>query len=182
MNNQNSMQEYDHIQFRQGLPFFEMVMSFMTSLSTVSFVLNNDKLINLKEKDWVSLEGKWVKPRHFYPHDVVSNIKKGQFTFDTYINSCCCMLANTAYEAVKERNDKSPEFELLRHIRNASSHQNKFNFFTHEPSSPTCWKEATIDHNLKGKNNPLYGTECFGTFFGVPDIIDLLKKIEEKLI
>lgn len=114
--------DYDHIQFRQGLPFFEIVMSFMTSLSTVSFILNNDKLINLKEQDWVSLEGKWVAPRHFYPNDVVSNIKRGQFTFDTYINVNCCMHANIAYEAVKERNDKSPEFELLRHIRNASSH------------------------------------------------------------
>lgn len=92
------------------------------------------------------------------------------------------MLANTAYESVKEGNDKSPEFELFRHIRNASSHQNKFNFFTHEPSSLAYWNEATIDQNLKGKNNPLYGTQCFGTFFGVPDIIDLLKEIEEKLI
>ena len=100
----------------------------------------------------------------------------------TYINSCCGMLANTAYEAVKEKNDKSPEFELFRHIRNASSHQNKFNFFPKEPSSPAYWNEAKIDHNKKGKDNPLYGTECFGTYFGVPDIIDLLKEIEEKMI
>ena len=92
------------------------------------------------------------------------------------------MLANTTYESVKTRDDKSPEFELFRHIRNASSHQNKFNFFASEPSLPTYWKEATIDHNLKGKKNPLYGTKCFGTFFGVPDIIDLLKEIEEKLV
>lgn len=175
------MQEYEHISFKQGLPFYEMVMSFMTSLSTVSFILNNEKLIELKEKDYVSMEGKWVKPRHFYPQDVVTNIKSGKFMF-TYINSCCGMLANTAYEAVKEKNDKSPEFELFRHIRNASSHQNKFNFFPKEPSSPAYWNEAKIDHNKKGKDNPLYGTECFGTYFGVPDIIDLLKEIEEKMI
>lgn len=176
------MQEFDHIQFKQGLPFFEMVMSFMTSLSTVSFILNNDKLINLKDKDYVSFEGRWVEPRHFFPHDVINNIKGGQFTFPAYINSCCCMLANAAYETVKERNDKSPGFELLRHIRHASSHQNKFNFFDHEPSSPAYWKEAKIDHSLKGKDNPLYDSECFGTFFGVTDIIDLLKEIEEKMI
>lgn len=176
------MQEYDHIQFRQGLPFYEMVMSFMTSLSTVSFILNNEKLVELKEKDYVSIEGKWVKPRHFFPHDVVTNIKTGKFLIETYINSCCGMLANTAYESVKENNDKSPEFELLRHIRNASSHQNKFNFFPKEPTSPSFWKEAKIDHEKKGKENSLYGTQCFGVFFGVPDIIDLLKEIEEKLI
>jgi hypothetical protein len=92
------------------------------------------------------------------------------------------MLANTAYEAVKDLNDKSPEFEFLRHIRNAGSHQNKFNFFPKEPSLPAYWKEAIIDHTKKGKDNPLFGTGCFGTYFGVPDIIDLLKEIEEKLI
>jgi hypothetical protein len=176
------MEEYDHIYFKQGLPFYEMVMSFMTSLSTVSFILNNEKLIELKEKDYINIEGKWVKPRHFFPHDVISNIKNGKFLFNTYINSCCGMLANTAYEAVKEQNDKSPEFEFFRHIRNASSHQNKFNFYPKEPSSPSYWKDAKINHEMKGKDNPLYGEDCFGSFFGVPDIIDLLKEIEEKLI
>ncbi len=176
------MEEYDHIAFKQGLPFYDMVMSFMTSLSTVSFILNNEKLIDLKKKDYVSIEGAWVKPRHFYPHDVVANIEEGKFDIKTYINSCCCMLANTAYEAVKDKNDKSPEFELFRHIRNASSHQNRFNFFQKEPSSPAYWKEAKIDHYKKGTDNPLYGSECFGTYFGVPDIIDLMKEIEDKLI
>lgn len=175
------MKEYDHIQFEKGLPFYDMVMSFMMSLSVVAFFLNNEKLSNLKEKDWISIEGKWVHPRHFYPYEVLMNIQSGHFTFDIYINSCCCMLANMAFESVKEKKDKSPEFELLRHIRNASSHQNVFNFFPHEPSLPAFWKEALIDHNLKGKSNPLYGTACFGTFFGVPDLIDLLKDVENKL-
>ena len=44
------------------------------------------------------------------------------------------------------------------------------------------WKDAKIDHDKKGRENPLDGTQCFGVFFGVPDIIDLLKEIEEKLI
>lgn len=176
-----ALEEYDHIQFRQGLPFFDMVMSFMTSLSTFSFVLNNEKLIELKEKDYVSIEGKWVEPRHFFPHDVVSNIQNGKYSLNIYVNSCCCMLANSAYESVKERNDKSPEFEFFRHIRNASSHQNKFMFYPHEPALPAYWKGAMIDHKLKGTDNPLYGKECFGSFFGVPDIIDLLKEIEDKV-
>ena len=175
------MEEYDHIQFRQGLPFYDMVMSFMTSLSTFSFVLNNEKLIELKEKDYVSIEGKWVAPGHFFPHDVVSNIQNGKYSLNVYVNSCCCMLANSAYETVKEHNNKSPKFEFLRHIRNASSHQNKFMFYPHEPALPAHWEGAMIDHNLKGKDNPLYGTECFGSFFGVPDIIDLLKAIEDAL-
>jgi hypothetical protein len=38
------------------------------------------------------------------------------------------MLAVTAYAAVEDRNDRSPEFEFFRHIRNASAHGNRFNF------------------------------------------------------
>lgn len=172
----------DSVAFKPGTPFYEMIMSFMTSLSIVSFVLNNEKLGGLKEKDFISVEGKYVNGRHFFPHDVINIIKLGTFTLPTYINTCCGMLANTAYEAVKDKNDKSPEFELLRHIRNASSHKNIFNFIQREPSSPASWLNARIDHEIKGKKNPLFGTECFGTFIGPVDIIDLLQDIEQKII
>jgi len=175
------MKEYDHIEFRQGLPFYNMVMSFMTSLSAVSLIYNNERLIDLKEKDWVSISGRWVEPRHFFPHDVISNIKSGKFDLQVYINSCCCMLTNSAFESVKQLNDKSPEFELFRHLRNASSHQNLFNFFEKEPTLPASWQSAVIDHSYQGKANPLYGTSCFGNFIGVPDLIDLLKEIEGKI-
>lgn len=172
----------DHIAFIPGMPFYEMTMSFMTSLSIVGFVLNNEKLLGLKEKDYISVEGKYVNGRHFYPYDILKIVNIGAFTLQTYINSCCCMLANTAFESVKNKNNKSPEFELLRHIRNASSHNNIFNFFPNEPSSPTSWREAVIDHKIKGKKNPLFGSKCFGTFIGPVDIIDLLHDIEQKLI
>lgn len=176
------MKKTDHIAFKPGMPFYEMIMSFMTSLSIVGFVLNNEKLAGLKEKDYISVEGKYVNGRHFFPYDVIKIINLGTFTFPTYINSCCSMLANTAYEAVKDKNDKSPEFELLRHIRNASSHKNIFNFYPKEPTFPASWKGAIIEHKIKGKENPLFGTECFGTFMGPVDIIDLLRDIELKII
>ena len=176
------MKEHDHIQFQQGLPFYDMVMSFMTSLSAVTFVLNNEKLDAITDDDYVSIEGNWVEARHFYPISVVNNLREGKFELNTFVNSCCCMLANSAFESVKRHNDKTPEFELLRHIRNASSHQNRFTFNAKEPAAPAYWRRTTIEHDLKGEHNPLFGTECFGAFFGVPDIIDLLKEIEKKMI
>ena len=176
------MEQDGYIQFKQGLPFYDMVMGFMTSLSLVSFILNNENLLELKEKDYVNFNGKWVKPRHFFPHDVVSNIKSGKYSLQSYVNSSCCMLANSAYESVKNDNDKSPEFEFLRHIRNASSHQNKFMFYSSEPTLPAYWNGAVIDHTMKGNKNPLDDEDCFGSFFGVSDIIDLLKEIEDKMI
>ena len=65
------------------------------------------------------------------------------------------MIANTAYEAVKDMNDKSPEFEYFRHIRNASSHQNMFNFSDNEPYRPAIGKNRNRSQ-FERKRNPLY--------------------------
>ncbi len=83
------MQRADNIEFKPGMPFYDMIMSFMTSLSIVAFVLTNEKLGVLKEKDYISVEGKYVNGRHFFPHDVIKIVKLGTFTLPTYINSCC---------------------------------------------------------------------------------------------
>jgi len=61
------------------------------------------------------------------------------------------MFANHVYEAVKDENVSSPEFELFRHIRNASSHNNRFNFIDSEPACPASWRGLKIDNTNKGK-------------------------------
>ena len=92
------------------------------------------------------------------------------------------MLANTAYESVKDRNDHSPQFEFFRHVRNASSHLNHFNFAPHEPRRPAAWRGFVIDHTLKGTANPLNRQGCFGNILGAGDIFPLLWDIEQILI
>jgi len=98
------------------------------------------------------------------------------------------MLVNTAYEAIREFRDTSkelrehPVFELFRHVRNASSHLNQFNFKDYEPSRAASWRSLTLDDTLKGKDNPLYGKGCFGNVLGTADVFLLLSDIEEILI
>lgn len=176
------MKTVDYVQFKQGLPFYDMVTSFMVSLASSPSVFNKDNPMNLKKDHYISVQGILLEGRHFIPYDVYELAQQNKISQANYFKTCCVMLANTAYESVKDKNDQSPEFEFFRHLRNASSHRNMFNFFNHEPARPAVWRGNAIDHKLKGIANPLYGQECFGSFIGMAEIIDLLKDIENKLI
>ncbi len=175
------MEIADHVEFQQGLPFYNMVMSFMVSLAASPSIFNDENPMSLSKDQYISVNGILLEDRHFFPYDVYELAQQGKISNNMYFKSCCAMLANTAFESVKDKNDKSPEFEFFRHIRNASSHQNTFNFFANEPARPAAWRGTVIDQSLKGTSNPLYGTECFGTFMGMAEIIDLLKDIENKI-
>jgi hypothetical protein len=91
------------------------------------------------------------------------------------------LFVNSTYDALKDDNDHSPEFEVFRHLRNAASHGNRFHFKKREPSRPAAWRGFVIDHNQKGSSNPLHGTPCIGTKIGPSDIMFLLFDIEPKL-
>lgn len=169
------------VQFEQGKPFFDMVGSFMVSLASFPAIFNADNPMKLDESHFISINGVQVPGRHFRPLEVFEQAKANHIDIPRYIANCCMMLANTAYESVKDANDKSPEFEFFRHVRNASSHMNMFNFFAHEPCRPAAWRGATLDHTKLGQANPLFGKPCFGPLLGPADVIDLLADIEKKI-
>ncbi|WP_334187103.1 hypothetical protein [Noviherbaspirillum sp.] len=173
------MKLVDYIQFRQGLPFYDMVTSFMVSLAACPAIFNKQNPMGLTEEHYIVVAGGILESRHFRPYDVYQLAQNGQISSETYLKACCGMLANTAYESVKNKNDHSPEFEFFRHVRNAASHQNKFHFAIREPLRPATWHSAAIDHSKKGTLNPLHGTECFGGLVGMSDLIDLLADIEK---
>lgn len=167
------------IEFAQEGAFFDMVGSFIVASASCPAIFNEDNPMNLRADHYIAVEGKVVLGRHLRPLEVFAQVHRGHFTMGKYLETCCCMLANTAYESVKEENDHSPPFEFLRHVRNASSHGNRFSFATHEPARPAVWRTASFDHTAKGAANPLQGKKCFGEVLGNADIIDLLWDIEQ---
>lgn len=169
------------VQFRQGLPFYDMVASFMVGLAACPAVFNADNPMQLKDEHYTVLEGIAVPGRHFRPKEVFDQVQAGNITMRQYVIVCCSMLANAAYESVKAKNDQSPEFEFFRHVRNAASHGNQFHFPAHEPARPASWRSIQLDHTNRGLSNPMQGTECFGKALGVADIIDLLVDMEGKI-
>jgi hypothetical protein len=172
----------ERIEFRQDLYFFNLVSCFSVSLCGSPVIFDKRIEMFLPEDRSLSFPGRFVSDKLMSPHSLRVRAESGDFSSSEHIASCCIMLANTAYESVRQFNDGSEIFEFFRHIRNASSHLNTFQFIHKEPANKARWRNAIIDNQLKGEKNPLYGQRCFGNFLGVSDILELLVDIEKIIV
>lgn len=170
------------IEFRKDLYFFNLVSCFSVSLCGSPVIFDKRIEMFLPSDRSLNFPGRFVPSKLMSPHSLRASAEGGGISSSEHIVSCCIMLANTAYESVKQFNDGSEIFEFFRHIRNASSHLNTFQFIHKEPANAACWRNAIIDNQLKGENNPLNGQRCFGNFLGVSDILELLVDIEQIIV
>ena len=169
-------------EFRKDLFFYDLVSSFSISLCGCPVIFEEHVDIYKDPTQILSFPGAFSQHKHLAPYKLRQQAITGNIDKSKHIAACCMMLANTAYESVKQYNDGSEIFEFLRHIRNASSHLNVFQFNLKEPAHPAKWRGAIIDHQYKGEANKLYKNPCFGHFIGVADLLDLLMDIEKKII
>lgn len=170
------------IEFRKDLYFFNLVSCFSISLCGSPVIFDKRIEMFLPPDRSLSFQGRFVPHKLMSPHSLRASAEVGGINSSDHIVSCCIMLANTAYESVKQFHDGSEIFEFFRHIRNASSHLNTFQFIHKEPVNPARWRKAVIEQHLKGENNPLYGQRCFGNYLGVSDILELLLDIEQIIV
>lgn len=170
------------IEFRKDLYFFNLVSCFSVSLCGSPVIFDKRIEMFLPPNRSLSFSGRFVPNKFMAPHSLRARAERGDINSSDHIASCCIMLANTAYESVKHFNDGSEIFEFFRHIRNASSHLNTFQFIHKEPVKPARWRKAVIEDDLKGENNPLYGQRCFGNYLGVSDILELLIDVEQIIV
>lgn len=171
----------EFIQFEKGKPFYEMVGSFILALSACPAMFNTGNPMSLGKSDYISINGVQVDDKHWLPSAVYEQAQAGHATKENFVGHLCMMLANLTYETVKAQNDKSPEFEFLRHVRNAASHNNKFFFRDSEPRRPACWRGLSLDHTIKGTNNPMFDNICFGPTLGPADLLELLRDVEKRI-
>lgn len=169
------------LQFDKGKPFYDMVMAFMSGLSSCPAIFNAGNPMGYTKDQYITLSGVHVPTKHWFPIEVYEQAQAGHTTQAFFIGTTCLMLMNLAYESVKDHNDHSPEFEFFRHVRNASSHRNNFNFNPREPSRPAAWRGVVIDHTIRGQHNPLHGKQCIGPLLGPADILELLADIERRI-
>jgi hypothetical protein len=168
--------------FRKDLCFYQMVSAAAVSFSSYPFLFGSDNPANLKPLDHIALPGIATGDRHFRPYDVHREAIAGNVSKNDFLGTICMMRANTAYESVRDANDRSPEFELFRHVRNASSHLNRFYFRGDEPRRPASWRGVSINYQLKGNANPLQNDHCFGKMLGTADVFLLLWDIEQIIV
>ena len=172
----------EYYEFRKDLYFYNLVSCFSVSLCGCPVIFDQEIEMFLPPNRSLSFTGRFTSNKDMAPHALRAMAARGSINKADHIVSCCVMLANSAYESVRQFNDGSETFEFLRHIRNASSHSNVFQFIHKEPVHPARWRGAVLDHQRKGENNPLYGHACFGHFLGVADILELLMDVEQIIV
>ncbi len=171
----------DEIVFKQNGFFYDMVNSFVVAIAGLEAIFNKSNTMQYKEKEVHVYEGKIHKELRIEPYSLHRIAIEGKITTPHIVNNLCCMLINTAYESVKEKNDNSEIFEFFFHLRNAASHNNKFFFKKSQPKWPAKWRGEEINSTLKGEKNPFFNRQCFGDFFAIADAILLLWDIEQKI-
>ncbi|MFI5401797.1 MAG: hypothetical protein ACHQ1G_02595 [Planctomycetota bacterium] len=169
------------IAFAQGRPFFEMVTSFLAATIGLGPLFEENNPLALGPSTLAWYRGKVVPNLVIDMGQVHAQCVSGALTADAAVKSLCCMLLNTAYAAAEPHRDQSPEFEVFRHVRNAASHGNKFNFHPDEPRRPAAWGAFRIDNMQKGSANPLFGLECIGATISPADALALLHDVEGRL-
>ena len=167
--------------FTQGRPFFEMVTSFLAATVGMGPVFERENPLALGPDKIAWYRGKVRPDLAIDMGQIHAQCVSGALTADAAVKSLCCMLLNTTYAAAEPHNDQSPEFEIFRHLRNAASHGNRFNFRKDEPKRPASWGAFAIDDKLKGTSNPLFGVECIGATISPADALALLQDIERRL-
>jgi hypothetical protein len=167
--------------FVAGRPFYTMVTTFLASAVGLGPVFDSENPLGLDKTQAAFFAGKVQPTLAIDMQQVLQPIRSGALTAPDAVNALCCMLTNSAYEVAKQQNDKSPEFEAFRHIRNAASHGNRFFFEAGQPKRPASWRGLVFDHASQGAANPLHGTQCFGNILSPADAIGLLWDIEQKL-
>lgn len=169
--------------FKPNGLFYPMISSCMVAIAASPAIFLENNPMKFKPEQTIELTSMFYEGASVYPHETYMNALKGRVSQDHFRHSLCMMLANLAYESAKAQNftAESPKWELLRHIRHASSHNNRFNFRDREPRLPANWRNLIIDDTKKGQDNPLYNTACFGKFMEMAELLWLLKDIEDSL-
>ena len=170
------------LNFKKDFPFYRVVSSFMVAVVGSPAVFLKDNPMNFQPEQNIGLGGVTYPDMGIKPYLIYRKALDGHISLEDFKRAMCMMLASHTYEAVKERNTKSAAWELFRHIRNASAHDNLFTFRESEPSRPAHWRKLTIDDTRKGKNNPLCGRKCFFEFMGISDLLLLLWDTEQTMI
>ncbi|MFZ6028053.1 MAG: hypothetical protein ACOYYS_10085 [Chloroflexota bacterium] len=163
-------------------PFWDLVRSYQLCWYGIATVYTSNETLLGKEKPLLSLGCKTRSDRVFYQHHEQILTLKSETSSQQIMYDLICLLANMAYERVKQFNDHSPEFEFFRHVRNAASHKNHFTFTKNEPQRAANWEGLIIDHAMTGEANPLQKQQCFGTFLYSGDLFFLLNDIEDKIL
>lgn len=182
--------------FVLGRPFYELVVTYLIASAGLTPVFDAMHYpdfmrdVSTGADIWGSFPGRVVNAAaNVNLRHRVDQVRSGGINSERAERALLCMLANSAYEEMTDAQRRKltgkPTYEVFRHVRNAASHGNRWDFVANkrvqEPRNPAFWRGFVIDHNAKGAANPLHQTQCFGTSLLAADLLYLLGDVEKML-
>lgn len=157
-------------------PFWDLIKMLQLTSFSVGSLYNTELFF---DPDAAISYSSITRSQGFFQHVSEILYLKNITNAQDIVFSLGCLVLNQAYERIKQYKDGSEIFEFLYHVRNACSHNNRFIFRYDQPRGKASWKGITIDENLKGESNPLYGKECIGNILMTGDIFILLADLDD---
>ena len=113
----------------------------------------------------------------FETHSVFKDFFKNQSNNIEYMKIPAMSMIALIHDAIKDNgfSKQTPEFEFLRHLRNAVSHGNKFTFYNLEPRRTASFQGLIIESNMNGRTNVIREVVDFG------DILSLISFVKTNL-
>lgn len=166
--------EIGQLSFASDGPIFQMVAAYYAGILGVFTLLTQcgsgqrPAIVELKDGDGLT---------RLKTDQLTIAMKEGRLDAAKMLVFHGIMLLNTAYEWTKPTLatlPKSPLFEFFRHVRNGSSHGNRFHFLGSEPVRPAQWKGHTVERNLEAR-------QVVGDFLSPAELPLLLADVEAEL-
>jgi hypothetical protein len=177
----NSNQVPNNLYFRSDQSFYPYVVTFFASLAGLQAFVDPRNPMGIRPNQRLPFDGQVHTRFSISTYDLFQQFQSGALDSPFVTARLCCMLTNSCYESVKDRRSGCPEFQFFRHIRNASSHGNRFFFTANEPRRDAEWRSKNIALDPKGQAHPLHNSRCFFDFLGPADLVLLLWDIEQLL-
>jgi hypothetical protein len=161
--------------FRNGSPFEQPYIAFLSAI--IGSVLLSDiafaRIIPVDRR--IEYPGVWVGTFSVGVHDACRTVISGMRQIESeLVISIAQQIVVFCHARVEACDDGSTEFDFFRHLRNACAHGNKFTFRPRTTGLPARWRGAEINRGYQG-HKAILG------LVGIPDVILLLKDIEDRL-
>ncbi|WP_143076446.1 hypothetical protein [Flavobacterium swingsii] len=115
--------------------------------------------------------------KKYYVDDTYSKFFKEKMNNVEFMKIPMMAMISLIHDSIKDNgyDKQTPEFEFLRHLRNAVSHGNRFTFRNNEPKRPAYYDEFILDVNINGMENVIFD------FIHFEDILNLINYIKNDL-
>jgi len=154
-------------------------------MTSISLAFIHNPKIKKKADEWLASGSKFTYGSRATPpgeqkydvHSIYNRFFSDQSNNIDYMIMPMMAMIPLVHDAIRNNGFEktTPEFEFLRHMRNAISHGNKFTLRNGEPRRPAKFDGFSIDSSMNGMDNVI------NTYIDLGDLLRLINHVKTNL-